>query len=112
MRRMGEDEAVENAPLWPSDITPLCERIANRKARAGATHPVAAALAYCARAHTRMSPAAFAATVGLRQADVEALEAGDVAWEDVPDRVSEIAAAPGVNFLALADLNDQFAHVA
>ena len=109
---MGEDQTVEQAPLWPSDITALCERIANRKARDGARHPVAAALAYCARAHSRMSPTAFAGTVGLHQADVEALEAGDVAWEDIPDRVSEIAARPGLDFLALADLNDHFARVA
>ncbi len=109
---MGENEATEDAPLWPSDITPLCERIASRKARAGATHPVAAALAYCARAHSRLSSAAFADSVGLSESDIEAMESGDVAWEDVPDCVSAFAAMPGVNFLALADLNDRFARVA
>ena len=109
---MGEDIVDENAPLWPSDITALCERIASRKARAGARHPVAAAVAYCARAHTGLAPDAFAAQLGLRRADVDALEEGDVAWEDVPDSVSAVVAIPGVNFLALADLDARFGRVA
>lgn len=109
---MGDDETGADAPLWPSDITALCERVAARKARVGATHPVAAALAYCARAHTRMSVASFAGSLGLHDTDIEALEAGDVAWKDVPDRVTEIASRPGIDLLALADLNARFARAA
>ena len=109
---MGDDIVDANAPLWPSDITALCERVASRKARAGARHPVAAAVAYCARAHTGLATDAFAAQVGLTTTDVEALEDGEVAWADVPDTISALVAIPGVNFLALADLDAQLGRVA
>ncbi len=105
----GFDDQLDG-PLWPSDVTPLCERVARRKARAGAPHPVAAALSICARAHTRLTPTAFAARVGLTRAQVDQLESGRIPWRDIPDGIALAAAdAPGLDLLALADLDARLA---
>ena len=101
-------EAVEdfaNAALWPTDITPLCVRLARRNARKGMLSPVAAAMSRCARAEARLSVAAFAARERLDPKAVLDLEAGRVPFEHVPDEVCVVLGPTGIDLLALADLD-------
>lgn len=93
-------------PSWPSDLTRVCERIADRLHRSGATHPVAAAVALAARGHLGLDIDGFARAVGLGVDTVRSAEAGDIAWEDLPDVLGAVVESmPSVDLLALADLD-------
>lgn len=97
------------APSWPSDLTRVCERLARQLHRRGATHPVAAAVALAARGHRGLGTAEFAAAVGLSADTVRCAEAGDIAWEDLPDVLGALVESmPSVDLLALADLDASY----
>lgn len=93
-------------PHAPHDITTTVEIIAARLLQQGATHPVAAALVLAARGQDGTDPAGFAATAGLTIREIQALEAGEVALEDLPAQVSQVLDRTGrVDLLAMADLD-------
>jgi hypothetical protein len=96
-------------PSWPSDLTRVCERLAHQLHRGGATHPVAAAVALAARGHLGLDIAEFAAAADLPIDTVRRAEAGDIAWEDLPDILgSLVESIPSVDLLALADLDGSY----
>ena len=96
-------------PSWPSDLTRVCERLARQLHRHGATHPVAAAVALAARGHLGLDVDEFADVVDLTVATVARAEAGDIAWEDLPDTLgSLVESMPSVDLLALADLDASY----
>ena len=99
-------------PSWPSDLTRVCERIADRLHRSGAIHPVAAAVALAARGHCGIGVDEFARTVGLSVDTVRSAEAGDIAWEELPDVLgSLVESIPSVDLLTLADLDASYRDV-
>ena len=88
----------------PLDMTIYCERLAERLRRKGVSHPVAAAVALAARGHRGVDTASFAAAIGMRAADLSAIEAGAVAFADLPDEVAlAFAGIPSANLFLLAD---------
>lgn len=96
-------------PSWPSDLTRVCERLAQQLHRRGATHPVAAAVALAARGHLGLAVDEFADTVDLPIDTVQRAEAGDIAWEHLPDILGSILdTMPGIDLLALADLDSSY----
>ena len=88
------------------DVTRLVERLADRLARSGASHPVAAAVAMACRGNTGRDLDSFARWVGVSRSQVAACEAGDVAFGDLPDEV--VAHHAGLDLLALADLDADY----
>jgi hypothetical protein len=78
---------------WSGDLNLLCERLAERLAADGATHPGAAALAIAVRGLRGADRPSFASELGLGRADLAAIEAGDVAWVDLPPEILRRAAA-------------------
>ncbi len=100
-------------PPWPSDLTRVCERMADHLARKGAANPVAAAVVLCARGQVTLDQRQFAERFNLPLDTVVAAEAGDIAWEHLPDIIGELLQlAPAIDLLALADLNDQLSREA
>jgi hypothetical protein len=89
------------------DVTRLLERLADRLARAGAGHPVAAAVAMACRGDTGRDIDSFAAWAGLPRAVVAACEAGEVEFGDLPDEIVEHHG--GIDLLAMADLDHEYA---
>lgn len=95
----------DDAPL---DLTNAVEIIAARLLQAGAHHLVAAALAIAARGQHGTNVEAFADAQNLDLAEVHAIEAGDVALEELPRQISDVLDANGlVDLPALADLDAQ-----
>jgi hypothetical protein len=96
-------------PSWPSDLTRVCERLAHQLHRRGAAHPVAAAVALAARGHLGLDIAEFADVVDVPLDTVQRAEAGDIAWEDLPDICgSLVESIPSIDLLALADLDASY----
>ena len=89
------------------DVTRLVERLADRLARRGAPHPVAAAVAMACRGNTGRDLASFAAWLDVPRSLVVACEEGDVAFADLPDAL--LAHHDGIDLLALADLDLDYA---
>ncbi len=100
-------------PPWPSDLTRVCERLADQLDRRGAAHPVAAAVALCARGQVALDQQQFAHRFDMPLDTVVAAEAGDVAWENLADIIGELLQlAPATDLLALADLDAQLSREA
>ncbi len=96
------------SPLWPSDLTRVCERLAGRFAGEGAAHPVAASVVLAARGHSGLDNTEFAELHQLDLDRIRRAEAGEVPWEDLPDIIGELLEAmPAIDLLALADLEAQ-----
>jgi hypothetical protein len=89
------------------DRTRLVERLAARFATAGVAHPVAAAVAVACRGNTGLELDEFARSVGLDPDIVQACEAGDVAFGDLPATLVEHH--EGLDLFALADLAAAYA---
>lgn len=93
------------APSRPVALTRLCEVLASRLAAGGARHPVAAAVVLAARGHDGLDPVAFARRHQRSLDWVASAEAGQVAWELLPDTIGErLADMAGLDLLAIADL--------
>jgi hypothetical protein len=91
------------------DLTFLCLRMAEGFRHRGAAHPVAAAVALAARGTTGLDRAAFAERFGRKEDGVEAVEAGAVAFEELPGEVGDLLEASGrFDLLQLADLDRAF----
>ncbi|MFN3219877.1 MAG: hypothetical protein ACE367_25595 [Acidimicrobiales bacterium] len=96
-------------PSWPSDLTRVCERLALQLHCRGASHPVAAAVALAARGHLGLDVDEFADVVDLTSDTVRRAEAGDIAWEELPDVLGSLLdSMPSVDLLALADLDASY----
>lgn len=103
--------STTSSPLapWPSDLTRVCERLAQHLDRSGATHPVAAAVALAARGHHGLDVDDFARGLGLSADAVGRAEAGGIAWEDLPDIIGDLLESiPSIDLLALADLDTHY----
>jgi hypothetical protein len=97
------------APCWPSDLTRVCERLAQHLDRSGASHPVAAAVSLAARGHHGLDLAEFASELGLPPDALRRAEAGVSAWEELPDNIGELLEAKSsIDLLALADLETEY----
>ena len=70
---------------------------------------MAAAVALAARGHLGLGIDEFADAVDLSLDTVRRAEAGDIAWEDLPDILgSLLESMPSVDLLALADLDSSY----
>ncbi|MEO8695302.1 MAG: hypothetical protein ABI658_17385 [Acidimicrobiales bacterium] len=86
------------------DMTISCERLAQRLRSRGATHPVAAAVALVARGHRGVDTEPFAAAIGIDARSLRAVEAGAVAFADLPDEIAiAFAEVPSANLFLIAD---------
>ena len=92
------------------DATLFCERLAERLRSKGVTHPVAAAVALTARGARGVAPDEFAVVVGVDPTRLRSVEAGEVAFADVPDEVAiAFATLPSASLFAMADLEADLA---
>lgn len=92
---------------YTTNVSTLTERIAIRLAATGAEHAVSAAITIALRGESGLVPADFAADVGLPLADLRALEAGTVAFVDLPPAICDRMHAAGLEPLLLVDLDHQ-----
>ena len=98
MREMNHDDA-------DVDMTIACERLAERLRSKGVTHPVAAAVALVARGQRGVDVEAFADAIGVDVRELRQVEAGQVAFADLPDEVAfAFAEIPSASLLLMADL--------
>ncbi|KAA0234305.1 MAG: hypothetical protein JJLCMIEE_02501 [Acidimicrobiales bacterium] len=68
----------------PRDLTLLCERLAQRLQRAGLTHPLEAAVALTVRGARQADLQDQARALGLSSAHLAGIEAGHLAFPDLP----------------------------
>ena len=88
------------------DFTIFCERLAERLRSTGAAHPVAAAVALAARGHAARDIEQFAAAIGVAADELRQIEAGTVAFADLPDELAfAFADIPSASLLLMADLD-------
>ena len=92
---------------YSTNVNTLTERIAIRLASQGAEHAVAAAIAIALRGQSRLDLGGFAAEIGLTIADMRALEAGTIAFVDLPAAVAQRMHDAGLEPLLLVDLDHQ-----
>lgn len=86
------------------DATAMCERLARRLQRAGASHPVAGAVATAARGHIGVSRQEFADLIGFDVAEIAVFEAGEVPFGCLPREFGRVLGQiEGLDLLALAD---------
>ena len=97
MREMNSDDVG-------LDMTILCERLAERLRSKGVPHPVAAAVALVARGHRGVDIEPFAAAIGIATDELRQIEAGTVAFADLPDEVAfAFADIPSASLFLMAD---------
>jgi hypothetical protein len=90
------------------DLTALCVRLAERLRSKGAAHPVAAAVALAARGAQGVDVEEFAAAAGCAADLLRAVEAGNVAFVDLPDELAcAFARIPSANLFLMADLESR-----
>ncbi len=83
---------------WSTDLTRLCERLAERLHAEGAEHPVEAAVALTARGHRGVGPDEFCEQIGVEPGALQAVEAGGVAWASFPPALElAIRDTPGID---------------
>ncbi len=99
---------AEEARRLRRDATAMVERMAAQARRAGAEHPVAAAVAQAARVGQLCGPEAFARRTGIPAAVVAAAESGSVAFGRLARGYDPVVAELGVDLLSLADLERQW----
>jgi hypothetical protein len=71
------------------DVVAFVERLAERLRQDGVAHPVAAAVALAARGRRRSDPDAFAGELGIEPGLVRRAEAGEVAFAELPDELTD-----------------------
>ena len=90
------------------DVTLFCERLAERLRSKGVTHPVAAAVALAARGHRGVDVQPFADAIGLSTPLLRQVEAGAIAFADLPDEVAlAFARIPSASLFLMADLDSE-----
>jgi hypothetical protein len=103
MRAMNHDEVGLDATIF-------CERLAERLRSQGVAHPVAAAVALVARGHRGVDTEPFAAAIGLDARLVHEVEAGAVAFADLPDEIAmAFAEIPSASLFLMADFDRRLA---
>jgi len=86
------------------DMTIYCERLAERLRSKGVPHPVAAAVALVARGHRGVDVEPFADAIGLAARELRQIEAGMVAFAELPDEIAfAFAAIPSASLFLMAD---------
>jgi len=75
--------AMTRSP-WSTDLTALCERLARRLHADGAIHPETAAVALAVRGNDGLDRAEAAERLGISDEHLAAIEAGAVAWHELP----------------------------
>lgn len=75
---------VSPTSMWSTDLTRLCERLAERLRTEGARHPTSAAVALAVRGARGRTQEEYAADLGLAPAALDAVERGQVRWAEVP----------------------------
>ncbi len=73
----------------------LLEQLAERLQRGGVSHPIAAAAVLAARGATHLDQVGYARRIRIRVADLQAAEAGTVAFDRLPARL-QAAITPDV----------------
>ena len=87
------------------DMTTFCERLAERLRSKGVPHPVAAAVALVARGHRGVDVEPFADAISVKANELRQVEAGEVAFADLPDEVAiAFAIIPSASLFLMADL--------
>jgi hypothetical protein len=76
---------------WPTDVTRLCERLAERLAGQGAPFPVAGAVALAVRGGAGVDRTHFAAELGLDPAELARAERGELPFEQLPEVIRLMA---------------------
>jgi hypothetical protein len=90
------------------DLTSFCERLAERLSARGAAHPVAAAVALAARGAHGVDVGTFANDIGVAARALRQVEAGTVAFADLPDELAcAYARIPSANLFLTADLDSR-----
>ena len=102
-----DEPVVVTAGSYISNVTTLTERIAIRLAGQGVEHAVAAAVTIALRGMSGKSPTDFAAELGLAHADLRALEAGTVAFGDLPASLMSRLHSHNLKALLLVDFDHQ-----
>ena len=98
MREMNHDDVAV-------DVTLFCERLAERLRSKGVAHPVAAAVALAARGHRGADIEPFATAIGVDADELRAIEAGTVAFADLPDELAfAFVDFPSASLFLMADL--------
>jgi len=92
---------------YQTDVTTLTERIAVQLAAEGLQHPVAAAVAIALRGASGLAPVGFAAEVGLTEAELQNIEAGQVSLPDLPASLGARMLNARLEPLSLADLDQR-----
>jgi hypothetical protein len=98
----------------PSPRTPdpniFCERLAERLHAQGVAHPVAAAVALTARGLGAKDVDQLAAEIGVPTSPLRDIEAGTVAFVDLPDELLHaFARIPSASLFLMADLESRLA---
>ena len=92
------------------DMTLFCERLAERLRSEGVSHPVAAAVALAARGHRGVDVEPFALDIGVDARLLRQIEAGTVAFADLPDEIAfAFALIPSASLFLMADLEREMA---
>ena len=76
---------------WSADLTLCCERLAQRLHRAGAPHPLEAAVALAVRGVRGLSVEGFAVELGLDPDHLRTIEDGQLAFPDLPPSLLDAA---------------------
>lgn len=74
-----------------TDLDRLCERLAERLALEGATHPDVAAVALVVRGVTGLEVEEFALMTAVPAGELLAGESGELAWNELPPEVRDRA---------------------
>lgn len=77
---------------WATDVTRLCERLAERLAAEGAPFPVAGAVALAVRGEAGVDRVTFADELGIDPQELEHIEGGTVPFDQLPEVIRLMAA--------------------
>jgi hypothetical protein len=75
---------VDHEAAYRTDLTRLCERLAERLRCAGAEHPCVAAVALAVRGLAGLTVEEFALMTGVSGWRIDEIERGDSSWSDLP----------------------------
>jgi hypothetical protein len=76
---------------WTTDLTRLCERLAERLAAEGARYPEAGAVALAVRGRAGVDRPTFADDLGLDPDELRRVERGEVPFDEFPAAIRQRA---------------------
>ena len=80
-------QSMAEHTTWVTDLTGLCERLAQRLAEAGAEHPSAGAVALAVRGTEGVDRPTFADWLGISHDELDRAEHGDVPFQQLPEPI-------------------------